>query len=256
MGDAREQIYDGEAVSQGIAFAPAHVIAGGFAAPEVYTIAEYQVPAERERFRRALKRTQEQLAVLRAQIEAISGEAEGKIFESHLMILQDKTVEDRVHDAIGSRLQNAEFCFYAVMQTFLEAMRRISDPYLRERTIDIEDVSQRVLRNFQADIDAVLPDHQHLLVAYDLTPSDTASMDRTKLLGFVTEAGSVNSHTAILARALGIPAIVGLGNVVLQTTTLAPAILDGYTGKFIIDGLLPSPRCAQKGVTRGTRKTS
>ena len=131
-------------------------------------------------------------------------------------------------------MQNAEFCFYAVMQTVLEAMRRIVDPYLRERTIDIEDVSQRVLRNFRADEDAILPDHQHLLAAYDLTPSDTASMDRSKLLGFVTEAGSVNSHTAILARALGIPAIVGLGKVVLEITTLAPAILDGYSGRFIV----------------------
>ena len=120
------------------------------------------------------------------------------------------------------------------MQTVLEAMRRISDPYLRERTIDIEDVSQRVLRNFEAPNNIVGLDHQHLFAAHDLTPSDTASIDRSKLLGFVTEEGSANSHTAILARALGIPAIVGLGKVVVEITALAPAIVDGYSGKFII----------------------
>ena len=148
MPKHREQIFDGEAVSQGIAFGPVHAVARGFAAPEVYSISPHQAPAEQERFRRALDRTKEQLAALRTQIESISGEAEGKIFESHLMVLQDQTVVDRVKDAISSREQNAEYCFYAIMQTFLEAMRRVADPYLRERTSDIEDVAQRVLQNF------------------------------------------------------------------------------------------------------------
>ena len=149
MPERREQIFDGEAVSQGIAFSPVHVVARGFAAPEVYPIGKHQVPMERERFRRALERTKDQLAVLRTQIESISGEAEGRIFESHLMVLQDDCCGGpRLSSHRRTREQNAEFCFYAVMQTFLEAMRRVADPYLRERTIDIEDVAQRVLQNF------------------------------------------------------------------------------------------------------------
>lgn len=229
-----ERVFHGSPVSRGIAFGPVYVSARGFSAPDVYTITEEGIPQEKERLAAAFEVTRKQLVELKERIDAVAGNDEGLVFEAHGMVLDDPSLQKKVEAAIEKRLQNAEFCFYAVMQTVLEAMRRIVDPYLRERTIDIEDVSQRVLRNFRADLDAVLPDHQHLLAAYDLTPSDTASMDRSKLLGFVTEAGSVNSHTAILARALGIPAIVGLGNVVLEITTLAPAIIDGYSGKFIV----------------------
>lgn len=237
MAKQREKIFVGEAVSQGIAFAAVHAVARGFAAPEVYTIPSHQVPSEQERFRRALDRTKEQLATLRTQIESISGEAEGKIFESHLMVLQDQTVVDRVNDAISSREQNAEFCFYAIMQTYLEAMRRVSDPYLRERTSDIEDVAQRVLQNFSgaAPVENDSPDHRHILVTYDLSPSDTAGLDPQHTLGFATERGSSVSHTAILARSMGIPAVVGLKGAVLGIRTLSDCIIDGYEGKLIIN---------------------
>ena len=152
------------------------------------------------------------------------------------MMLEDRAVVERVLGAIASRLQNAEYAFYAVMQNFLEAMRRIPDPYLRERTADIEDVAQRVLRNFSPDSEARHqgPDDRHILVAYDLAPSDTASMNRRHVLGLATEQGSVNSHTAILARAFGVPAVVGLEGAVIEVLTLAPAILDGYSGKLIL----------------------
>jgi phosphotransferase system enzyme I (PtsI) len=194
------------------------------------------VEREQERFRQALETTKEQLDSRRSQIERISGEEEGRIFEAHLLVLEDRTVLDRVFKAIADRRQNAEYCFYAVMQTFLEAMRRVPDPYLRERTADIEDLCTRVLRNFSPDEDEdEQPDHQHLLVAYDLTPSDTAAMDRNSVLGFMTEMGSSNSHTAILARSLGIPAIVGLQNAVFNLRALTPAILDGYQGKLIVN---------------------
>lgn len=229
-----ERVFHGSPVSRGIAFGPVYVSARGFSAPDVYEISAEGVAHEKERLAAAFEITRKQLIQLKERIDEVAGGDEGLVFEAHGMVLDDPSLQKKVEAAIEERRQNAEFCFYAVMQTVLEAMRRIIDPYLRERTIDIEDVSQRVLRNFRADEDAVLPDHQHLLAAYDLTPSDTASMDRSKLLGFVTEAGSVNSHTAILARALGIPAIVGLGNVVLEIKTLAPAILDGYSGKFIV----------------------
>ena len=122
------------------------------------------------------------------------------------------------------------------MQHFLEAMRRVPDPYLRERTADLEDVCQRVLRNFRPDDGPrhIAPDEQHILVAYDLTPSDTAAINRRHVLGFATELGSVNSHTAILARSLGLPAIVGIEDAVLDIRTLTPSILDGYSGRLIL----------------------
>ncbi len=213
---------------------PMSVAARGFSAPGVYPIPPGAVVSEQSRFDAALTVTRGQLYVLQTSIESVSGRDEALIFEAHRMVLDDKSLVDQVHREIDSRLQNAEFCFYAVMQTFLEAMRRVVDPYLKERTIDLEDVCQRVLRNFSGENGIIEPDYQRILVAYDLSPSDTASLDREKLLGFVTEAGSINSHTAILARALGIPSIVGLAGAVLESTTLAPAILDGYSGKFIV----------------------
>jgi phosphoenolpyruvate-protein phosphotransferase (PTS system enzyme I) len=231
-----EITYEGIPASPGIVISQIHVIARGFSAPEVYEVAESEIPREQERFRHALEITKKQLIELQSRLETLSGDAESGIFEAHIMLIEDRAVVDRVMEAIENRWQNAEYAFYAVMQNFLEAMRRIPDPYLRERTADIEDVSQRVLRNFEHDDDVrqQSPEDRHILVAYDLSPSDTASMNRRHVLGFATEQGSVNSHTAILARALGIPAVVGLNGAVIDIKALVPAILDGYTGKLIL----------------------
>ncbi|WP_193210746.1 phosphoenolpyruvate--protein phosphotransferase [Luteolibacter marinus] len=232
----QESVLQGIPVSPGIGIGPVHVVARGFSAPEVYEISEKDVESEQQRFRAALEETKVQLDELQERIKAISGEAESQIFEAHLMVLEDRAMLDRVADAIASRKQNAEFAFYAVMQHFLEAMRRVPDPYLRERTSDLEDVCQRVLRNFRPEdvVRHVAPDEQHVLVAYDLTPSDTVAINRRHVVGFATELGSVNSHTAILARSLGLPAIVGIEDAVLDIRTLTPSILDGYSGKLIL----------------------
>lgn len=216
---------------------PIHVSARGFSAPEIYEITEDQVAEEQVRFQEAVNVTKKQLKDLQERLESLAGNSESEIFEAHVMLLEDKSLIERVLQAIEKRQQNAEYAFYAVMQNFLEAMRRIPDPYLRERTADIEDVSQRVLRNFKVDEDSghQLPDGNHILLAYDLSPSDTASMNRRQLLGFATEQGSVNSHTAILARSFGIPAVVGLEASVIQVTALTPAVIDGYSGKLILN---------------------
>lgn len=235
-GTESEVIYEGIPASPGIAIAPVHVIARGFSPPEVYQILESEVAREQDRFQQALEITKRQLLELQSRLEDLSGENESGIFEAHVMMIEDRSVVGRVLAAIENRLQNAEYAFYAVMQNFLEAMRRIPDPYLRERTADIEDVAQRVLRNFSPDSEARHqgPDDRHILVAYDLAPSDTASMNRRHVLGLATEQGSVNSHTAILARAFGVPAVVGIEGAVIDVLALAPAILDGYSGKLIL----------------------
>lgn len=235
MGGVRkEMVYTGTPVSRGIVFGPVHVVARGFSAPEVHPIGN--VERETERFQEALRRTRKQLDGLRKHMESLSGNDEGRIFEAHMLVLEDPIVLKGVPEAIEERRQNAEYCFYAVMQNQLESMRRIPDPYLRDRTADIEDVCQRVLRNFETEHDEITPDepeHQHILVAYDLSPSDTAAMDRHHVLGFATEQGSTTSHTVILARSLGIPAVVGLRNAVFNLHALDPCILDGYSGKLI-----------------------
>ncbi len=231
-----EIIYQGIPASPGVAVGPILVTARGFSAPEVYPVAISDLEGEQDRFSKAVEITKSQLVDLQKKLESLSGSKDSEIFEAHVMLLEDKALLARVALAIEEREQNAEYAFYAVMQNFLEAMRRIPDPYLRERTADIEDVSQRVLRNFDVSNQAVVTASEeiHILLAYDLLPSDTVSMNRRLLLGFATEQGSVNSHTAILARSFGIPAVVGLGAAVIQVKALTPAIVDGYTGKLIL----------------------
>ncbi|MGA0854237.1 MAG: phosphoenolpyruvate-utilizing N-terminal domain-containing protein, partial [Luteolibacter sp.] len=146
-----ETVYEGIPASPGIAIAPLHVVARGFSAPEVYEISESEVADEQERFKEALESTKRQLVELQGRLEDLSGENESGIFEAHVMMLEDRSLVERVLAAIASRKQNAEYAFYAVMQNFLEAMRRIPDPFLRERTADLEDVAQRLLRNFSPD---------------------------------------------------------------------------------------------------------
>lgn len=232
-----ERVLQGTPVSPGIAIAPVHVTARGFSAPEVYHIDAAEVEAERKRFTAALDTTRGELDTLQKRISGLSGDDEAKIFEAHMMVLDDPVLIKRVNEAIEERLQNAEYAFYAVMQTFLEAVRRVNDPYLRERTADIDDICQRVLRNLQSQPEHRHhpPEHQHIVIAYDLSPSDTAAMNRRLVLGFATELGSVTSHTAILARSLGLPAVVGLDQAVLDLLTLTPAILDGYRGRLILN---------------------
>ncbi len=252
---SEEIIIQGTPGSPGISFGPVHVMARGFSAPDVYKIQEDQIKREQARFEAALEKTKQQLDQLRNHIENLSGEEEGQIFDAHLMVLEDQTLLTRVSKAIRERRQNAEYAFYAVIQKFLEAMRRINDSYLRERATDIDDVCQRVLRNFSQDTDSQAtdrPDHQHILIAYDLSPSDTASIDRNHVLGFATEQGSVNSHTAILARSLGIPSIVGLKEAVIDIKTLSEAILDGYSGALILN---PSEETTQKYRALAKKKT-
>ncbi|MCU0781973.1 MAG: PEP-utilizing enzyme, partial [Akkermansiaceae bacterium] len=235
-----EIVYQGIAASPGIAQGVVFVKPRGMAAPDVYEIAPAQVVAEQERFARALTETRRQLAALREKVEALAGGDPSEIFDAHILVLEDPAVLKRVNTEIARRLQNAEFVFYVVMETYAEALRRVGDAYLRERTSDLEDITQRVLQAFREEPEPQhqLPEEEHILMAYDLTPSDTAGMDRRNILGFVTEQGSINSHTAILARALGIPAVVGLNASILDITTLVQGIVDGYNGKLILN---PSP---------------
>lgn len=245
MSQQSEIIIQGIPVSPGIAIAPVHVHARGFSAPDVYEVSGEALANEHLRFSQAVDHAKEELSEIQARLAVLSTEEEARIFEAHIMVLEDRSLLKRVHEAIDSRMQNAEYAFYAVMQNFLEAMRRIPDPYLRERTADIEDVAERVLHSFDQSKPRtnIHHDDRHILISYDISPSDTATMDRSLVLGFATEMGSINSHTAIIARSLGIPAIVGLDNAIIEFQALTPAILDGYSGKII---LYPSAETLEK----------
>lgn len=216
-----EKRLQGVPVSAGIAIGPLKVVARGFAAPETYSVSSMELESQKERFRMALQRTKLQIQVLHDRINALSGKKEAQIFEAHLLFLEDPQVIAEVERQIDQRAQNAESVFYSVLQNYLEILRRVPDPYLRDKTSDIEDLCIRILDNMGDDDveeagDDAGDEETHILISFDLAPSDTASMDTKTVLGFATEIGSNNSHTSILARSMGIPAIVGVDRAVLD----------------------------------------
>lgn len=126
-----EVTLEGTAVSPGLAFAPAHIIARGIQAPEIYEISAHHIESEIKRVHCALEKTRQQISKLQKHIEEISDAADGQIFEAHIMLLSDTSLIKKVEKAIRERLQNAEFSFYAIIQNYAEAIRRVNDSTLR-----------------------------------------------------------------------------------------------------------------------------
>lgn len=225
-------------VSPGIAVGVMRVEARGCPSPVIRSILPTEIESEWKRFDSALARTEEELCSLKSRVEHLSGAQEAAIFDAHLLFLRDRTILKKLRSEVPARLQNIDAVYYAVVQNFVEVMRHVDDPYLRSRVVDIEDVLQRVLKNMaSAEQTPICGECTEpcVLAAYDLAPSDTADLDPRKVLGFVTEAGSAVSHTAILARSLGMPAVVGVPHLVIDSRVGCLAILDGYNGMLILN---------------------
>jgi len=199
-----------------------------------------QISAEIARFEAALVQTRMQILEMQQRIAEAIGTKDAGIFDAHLLVVEDRTLIDEVLRKLETDLVKVEAVFEEVARRYAETLSKIDDPYLRERALDIQDVMRRVVRNLQGKAPKTmpLPGEAHILVAHNLTPSDTAAMDRHRVLGIATDLGSRTSHTAIMARSLGIPAVVGLHDVTVKLESGCMALLDGFTGKVIIN---PSP---------------
>lgn len=230
-----EIVLVGIGVSPGIARGPVHLSTDVFESPEIEEIAEDEVEGELIRLNTALETTRRQLETMRDRIASEIGTTDADIFDAHLLMLEDRSVLDGVLSRIRKNPQRAEGAFYAVMSRYVETLKRIGDEYLRERTVDIEDVARRVVRNLRGIQQEASPAEPHVLLSTELTPSDTAMMDRKAVLGFATEGGSHTSHSTIMARSMGIPAIVGLPEITSRFHTGQDALLDGYGGLLIIN---------------------
>lgn len=239
MDESAEQRLTGLPVSPGIAVGKLRVEARDCAAPPMWTIEAGDIPGEWERFEQALTRTETELHTLKSRVEHISGATEAAIFDAHLLFLRDPTILGRLEKELATRMQNIDSVYYAVVQNFMEVMRKVDDAYLRSRVSDIRDVLQRVLRNLRPSQSPTRPpvdtQNNYVLAAYELTPGDTADLDKNCVLGFVTETGSAMSHTAILARSLGLPAVVAVPGLVMKSRSGSTAILDGYNGILILN---------------------
>jgi len=198
---------------------------------------EGELDAEVARFEAALIATRGELMALQERLAQSPAAGDAGIFDAHLLVLEDPSLIDEVLKRIRQEKHNAEFVFHSVSQKFIRTLSSIDDPYLRERAIDLEDVTRRVLHQLLGKTGQRLGGHNrsHIIVADELTPSDTATLSRDNIAGFITEKGSKTSHTAIMARALGIPAIVGLDGITAELESGCTILMDGYSGKIFIN---------------------
>jgi len=233
----KEIRFEGAGVSPGVARGKVHVVRDEFDEVMRYRIAPSQVPDEIGRFETALIQTRMQILEMQQRIAESIGAKDAAIFDAHLLVVEDRTLIDEVLRKLETDLCNVEWIFQEVATRYAETLNKIDDPYLRERALDIQDVTKRVIRNLQgkAPKTFVALTEPHILVTHNLTPSDTASIDRANVLGIATDLGSRTSHTAILARSLGIPAIVGLHDITARLETGQQVLLDGNDGWLILD---------------------
>jgi phosphoenolpyruvate-protein phosphotransferase (PTS system enzyme I) len=238
---ARKEIrFEGAGVSPGMACAKIHVVRDDLDDVVRYRIAPSQIPDEIGRFETALIQTRMQILEMQQRIAESIGAKDAAIFDAHLLVVEDRTLIDEVLRKLETDLCNVEWVFQEVATRYAETLNKIDDPYLRERALDIQDVTKRVIRNLQgkAPKSFLALSEPHILVAHNLTPSDTASINRANVLGVATDLGSRTSHAAILARSLNIPAIVGLHDITLKLETGQHVLLDGSDGLLIVN---PAP---------------
>ena len=235
-----EKIFQGVAVAPGIAEGKVMIHFQEEETIPFRDLRDGELDAEVVRFEVALLATRKELMELQERLSQSAGPSDASIFDAHLLVLEDPTLIEEVLNGIRREKHNAEFVFQGVVHKFIKTLASIDDPYLRERAIDLEDVARRVVRHLLGKSGQRLAGHDrnHIIVADELTPSDTATLNRGNIAGFITEKGSKTSHTAIMARSLGIPAIVGLEGICNFLENGSVILMDGYSGKIFLN---PSP---------------
>ena len=199
---------------------------------------DHELNEEVGRFEKALVKTRQQILEIQGKVLETLSAKEADIFEAHLLMLEDRVLVDEVIRMVRDQNVNADFAFHTVAERYVMALVSANDEYLRERANDMRDLTARVLDNLLEVEDEF--DLRHLaepcvLVSHDLSPSTTAQLDKRFVLGFATDIGGQTSHTAIMARSLGIPAVVGLQTVSQELDSGDYALLDGYNGTVIVN---------------------
>lgn len=192
---------------------------------------------EIERFHNAKKLAVEQLSKLHKKMIKSVGEADAAIFEIHQMMLEDLDYCDSIENIIKSQKVNAEYAIGVTADNFSDMFLAMDDEYMRGRAADVRDVSERLINVLNGVDNNIIDDsdQKYIIAADDLAPSETVQLDKSRVLGFILKNGSASSHTAILARSMGIPAIIGIGEQLLEEYDKADCIVDGFTGTIYIE---------------------
>ncbi len=227
----------GMVASPGIRIGKAYIFKGARIYIPKYTIKSNEVDKEIKRFEEALKKTKHEIKSIQEQIASSLSNDMADIFSSHLMVLEDPQIEEKTRETIKNEKRNVEWVLNDIGLELINSLKSIEDDYLRERIIDISDIQKRLIGNLQKTDTASLADLEKEVIVFakDLTPSDTAMMNKNFVLAFVTDKGGRTSHTAIMARALEIPAIVGtfIGTTLVKDGDLV--IVDATHGEIIVN---------------------
>lgn len=242
MSDAKnvsrsELTLHGISASQGISYGQIFLyIQSDVEVPE-YKVEKSRQAAEVARFEQALLVTRQQVQKIMSEVEKNLGEDEARIFDAHLLVLEDQALISETLREFEKSYDNIETCFNRVAQRYIAAFEAIDDEYLRERGGDIRDVAQRVLSNLLGQTAQRLSRlvDKRIVVANDISPSDAASLDRSAALGLCTDSGSKTSHAVIVARSMKIPAVVGLRDLTTQVRPGDSLLVDGYEGVVILN---------------------
>ncbi|MCF7710924.1 MAG: phosphoenolpyruvate--protein phosphotransferase [Opitutales bacterium] len=225
----------GTAAAPGVGRGPAYLLLQGMAIVVCQKVPD--VEAELRRFDLALEATRQAIAKLRQEVAQSLGESEAAIFDAHLLVLDDVALIDDVSKEVRSTGFNVEFCFQEVVQRYIDIFERMEDDFLRERASDIRDVTSRVMHHLLGTrpAHAAMAARQQVVVARDLTPSETAGLPEDGVLAFVTEEGGRTGHSAIMARSLEIPAVVGVKGLMDAVQEGDIILVDGETGAVVIN---------------------
>ena len=227
----------GIAAASGISIAPAYKVGKeDFVIPR-QDIREEDIPIQIQLFEEALIKTRREIIELQKKISVEMGQEEAQIFDAHLLVLEDRMLIEEVISRLKKDKLNVAFIFSEVLKKYIDVFSKIEDEYLKERISDINDVGKRILRHLLGKEKKSLSDLKErvIVVAHDLSPSDTAAMHRENVAGFVTDIGGKTSHTAIMAKSLEIPAVVGIEGVTSQIKAGDLLIVDGSLGIIIVD---------------------
>jgi phosphotransferase system enzyme I (PtsI) len=232
-----EVTVSGISASQGIAYGQIFVFIQSDVEVPNYQVDPDKRVAEIARFEKALLATRQQISKIKNEVEKNLGAEEAMIFDAHLLVLEDQALIGETIRDFEKTGRNIETCFNQISSRYIQAFSEIDDEYLRERAGDIRDVAQRVLQNLlgQAENSLSRLADKRIVVATDISPSDSASIDRGQALALVTDSGSRTSHAVIVARSMKVPAVVGVRDLTTRVKNGDWAIVDGYDGIVILN---------------------
>lgn len=235
----QETLLRGMSVSKGIAYGEACVILHSSVEVPMFEIKDSERESEIAKFQEAILKTRRDIDKLKSELSESVGESEASIFDAHLLVLEDVAIMQETMSMFERQNYNIGYCYSSTVKKFIAAFEKIDDPFIKERISDLRDVSKRVLDNMLgrnsaqigAFADAVV------LVSGDFAPSDFALVDKNKILAIVSEKGSQTSHTAILARSIGVPCVVGIEDVADKISSGQTVLIDGYNGSVVVSPL-------------------